>query len=203
MIESAQQLTKSDLNHYVIVLSDLGWLVLFCVIWRTQICRSFLQRHLMLTVSLIINKKNKKRKEKNLKHFCKHLLGILVGFIKLRNLHKINWPRPDWLGLIWNLKLAIFQIKLAFGKKPHFAFIVAYFSLHIVCSIEWRYLSTPFFLTYGITKVRYPNTWACSMCSKCFLKIAATSNNYQIVYLNSSNFVTIPHINYWGQLTFW
>ena len=32
MIESAQQLTKSDSNHYVIVLSDLGWLILFCVI---------------------------------------------------------------------------------------------------------------------------------------------------------------------------
>ena len=64
-----------------LVISDLGWLILFCVICRTQIHRSFLQRHLMATLSLINKKKEeRKRKKKNSKHFSKHLLGILVGF---------------------------------------------------------------------------------------------------------------------------
>ena len=47
-----------------LIISDLGWLILFCVIYRTQICRSCLQRQLLATISLIINKKKKEIKNK-------------------------------------------------------------------------------------------------------------------------------------------
>ena len=64
----------------LLIIRDLGWLILCCVICRTRIRRSCLQRHLLATLQLIITKKNEKEREKNSKHFCKHLLGILVGF---------------------------------------------------------------------------------------------------------------------------
>ena len=46
-----------------LVICDLGRLILFCVICRTQIRRSFLQRHLLATLSLIINNRKRKRKK--------------------------------------------------------------------------------------------------------------------------------------------
>ena len=54
-----------------LIISDVEWLILFCVICRTQIRVSCLQRHLLATLSLIINKKKKerKRKEKKFKTF--------------------------------------------------------------------------------------------------------------------------------------
>ena len=68
--------TKTQENWFrllmQLIISDLGWLTLFCIICRTQIRRSCLQRHFLPTLSLIINKKIKKKKEKNSKHFCKH-----------------------------------------------------------------------------------------------------------------------------------
>ena len=63
-----------------LVISDLGWLILFCITCRTQIRRSFLQWHLLAILSLIINNKKRKKKEKKIKTFCKHLVRILVGF---------------------------------------------------------------------------------------------------------------------------
>ena len=82
MLELAQQIKKIDLDYYAIVISDIGWLILFCVICRRQIRRSCLQRRLLATLLLIINikKKKEKKKKKIQKTFCKHLLGILVGF---------------------------------------------------------------------------------------------------------------------------
>ena len=58
-----------------------------------------------------------------------------VAYIVLCNLQNSNWPHLNWLGLTWNLKLCILQIKFAFDqqnkKMTHFAFIVAYFSAWI------------------------------------------------------------------------
>ena len=49
-------------------MSELGWFTLFCVIYRTQIRKSCLQRQLLATLSLIINEKLKKGR-KNKKRF--------------------------------------------------------------------------------------------------------------------------------------
>ena len=56
--------------------------MLFCVFYRTQILRSCLQRQLLATLSLIINKKKERKKEQkqDSKHFCKHLPESLVKF---------------------------------------------------------------------------------------------------------------------------
>ena len=70
--------------------------MLFCVICRTGIRRSYLQRHLLATLSLIINKKKKKKKkEKHSKYFCKHLLGILIGFLSAVQFteHQLTTPK--------------------------------------------------------------------------------------------------------------
>ena len=73
MLESAQQIKKIDLDYYVI---KYHWFRVACVISRTQICRSSLQRHLLATLSLTINNNKKKIS----KHFCECLLGILDEF---------------------------------------------------------------------------------------------------------------------------
>ena len=66
-------------------MSNLGWFILFCVIYKRQICRSFRQRQLLVIFPLIINKKKQKKRKKdrvkqNSKHFCKFLPGILCEF---------------------------------------------------------------------------------------------------------------------------
>ena len=62
-----------------LVISDLGWFILFWVICRTQIRRFFLQRHLMATLSVFI-KNNTNTNKKKAKQICKHLLGISYVF---------------------------------------------------------------------------------------------------------------------------
>ena len=56
--------------------------MLFCVIYRTEICRSCLQRQLLATLSLIIEKKKRKKEriKKDSKHFWKYLPDILGEF---------------------------------------------------------------------------------------------------------------------------
>ena len=62
--------------------------MLFCVIYRTKILISCLQRKLLATLSLIINNKKKQQQKTRMKerikqdskHFCKHLPGILGEF---------------------------------------------------------------------------------------------------------------------------
>ena len=122
--------------------------MLFCVIYRTHICRSCVQRQILATLSLIINKKRKKQRIKQDSNiFASISQEFDVSFLKLHNLQSINWPRPDQLGLTWNSKLAIFEIKSIFEqqnrkniKQEHSAFIVAYFSIFIVSSKEWGLL---------------------------------------------------------------
>ena len=65
----------------LLIICDLGWLMLFCVIYRTQISRSHLKRQLLATLSLIIKKKGRKERIKQgSKHFCKHSPGSLGEF---------------------------------------------------------------------------------------------------------------------------
>ena len=54
MLESAQHTKKIDLNYYVINHQWFRGDILFCVICRTQIRRSYLYRHLLANLSLII-----------------------------------------------------------------------------------------------------------------------------------------------------
>ena len=51
-----------------------------CVICKTQIRRSCLQRQLLVTLSISINKKYKEIIKQDSKHICKHLPGILSEF---------------------------------------------------------------------------------------------------------------------------
>ena len=55
-----------------LIISGLGWLILFFVNCKTQICKSFLQRHLLATLSLITKqkKKEKKKEKKNQNSFA-------------------------------------------------------------------------------------------------------------------------------------
>ena len=61
-----QKHKKINLNYYLIIISDLGWLILFCLICRTQIRRPYPQRNLLATLSLIINNKKKKVRKKKI-----------------------------------------------------------------------------------------------------------------------------------------
>ena len=78
MLESAQKIKKIDLNYYPI---NHQWFkcgyIFFCVICRTQNCRSYTQR--------LLTKKRKKKKEgmkerKKKTTFSKHLQVILGKF---------------------------------------------------------------------------------------------------------------------------
>ena len=96
--------------------------------------------------------------------------------------------------------LLIFKIKLAFNqqnktkqnkktkqkknliKKVHFAFMVAYFSSHIMCCIEWNW--PRLFLTiYEMAQFRYHNTIL-----KCFLKITGKPHHYRFYLRNFPKF---------------
>ena len=100
-----------------------GWPMLFCVIYRTHIRRSCIQRQILATLSLIINKKRKKQSLKQDSNIFPSISQEFeVSFLKLHNLQSINCPRPDQLGLTWNSKLAIFEIKSIFeqqNRKKH------------------------------------------------------------------------------------
>ena len=60
------------------MISNLGWLMLFCVIYRTQIRKSYLQRQLLRILSLIITKKKKERNNKTT--FKTFLLEFISNF---------------------------------------------------------------------------------------------------------------------------
>ena len=63
MLESAQQIKKTNVNYYAI---NHQWFncgyIFFCVICRTQNCRSYPQKH-----AKIVNKKKKKKRKKERK----------------------------------------------------------------------------------------------------------------------------------------
>ena len=67
-----------------LIISDLGGIILFCVIYRTQICRSWPQRQLLAILSLIINKKkkeNKKRFKTFLQAFTRNVNWIFLNCV--------------------------------------------------------------------------------------------------------------------------
>ena len=147
MLKWIQQIKKIDLDYYVI---NYQWFrVVYIILCNLQNTNPHIlpTKILPANLSLVINKI-----KKNWKHFCKHLLGVLVRFPEwfpefrfLHNLQHINWPHPNWLGLTWNLKLTIFQIELAFDqekkkknhKKGTFCFYFGIFQYSLVYCIEW------------------------------------------------------------------
>ena len=85
MLESAQQIKKIDLDYHAI---NNQWFrvahVILCNFRNTNL-QILPKKTPPGNPSLIINKKSKKKKkekEKKLiwKHFCKHFLGVLVGY---------------------------------------------------------------------------------------------------------------------------
>ena len=60
-----------------LIISDLGWLILFCVTCRAQILWSCLERHLQATLSMIINKKKEKKEKRKRKTFQNIFASIL------------------------------------------------------------------------------------------------------------------------------
>ena len=147
MLESAQQIKKIDLT-----LTRLDFLrVVFSggggggSIWPNQTVLGlnyFVINHQWFRVACIMLR--------NLQNTNSQVLPIKtptvnpitdwhqLDFLKLHNLNNINRPSPNWLGLTWNLKLSIVKTNLAFDqqnrkesiKNAHFAFFVAYFSIH-------------------------------------------------------------------------
>ena len=145
-----------------LIISDLGWFILFFVNCKTQICKSCLQRHLLATLSLITKQKKEKKKKKKYQNiFASIYREFQLDLLQLHNLQNTNWTSP---GLNWDLKLTIFEEKLVFHhrnrktniKKAHFAFIVAYYVFllySLVCCIEWRELTMPIFLNLWKGKI--------------------------------------------------
>ena len=68
MFESTQQIKKTDLDYYVI--NNQWFRVAYTVIFRTEIRRSCPQRYFLATLSLIINKKRKRKQTKILNIFA-------------------------------------------------------------------------------------------------------------------------------------
>ena len=50
----------------LLIISDLRWLTLFCVIYRTHIYRSCLHKRLLATLLPIINKMKEKKNKKEI-----------------------------------------------------------------------------------------------------------------------------------------
>ena len=63
MVESAYQAKKKDLNYYLII-SNLGWFLLLCEIYKMQTRISCLQGQFLGNLSLVIKKKRIKIKNK-------------------------------------------------------------------------------------------------------------------------------------------
>ena len=66
-----------------LIISNLGWLILFCVIYIRQFRRSWLQRQLLATLSLIINKKERMKKKKNRTRFITFLQAFIRNFRRI------------------------------------------------------------------------------------------------------------------------
>ena len=135
-----------------------------------------------------------------------------MNLLKLCNLQNINLPRPNQLGFTWNLKLTIFKIKLAFYqqngekiiKQEHSTFILAYFSIYIVCYIKITLIgpaqSSQFMEWHnlGIGTLKH------AVCApNVFQKLPENQITINFIYVISPNFVTILHINYWYQVNSW
>ena len=76
-----------------LIVSGLGWLILFFVNFKTQICKSLLQRHLLATLSLITKQKKKEKKKKKkiktlLQVFTKNFSWIYFSSIIYRTLNE-------------------------------------------------------------------------------------------------------------------
>ena len=44
MLQSAEQTKKIDINYYELIISNVGWFLLFCKIYKTKIGRPSPQR---------------------------------------------------------------------------------------------------------------------------------------------------------------
>ena len=129
-----------------------------------------------------------------------------MDFLQLHNLQNINWPYPRQLGLTWNLKLTIFQTKVAFDHqnrkkiiKKHtvllFWHILVFVSvlhrmighIHSFQLMEWQNL--------GITTLKYATC--------VFKKLPENHTTTSFTYITSSNFVIICHLNYWDHINSW
>ena len=119
-----------------------------------------------------------------------------MDFFKLHNLKNINWPRPNQLDITQNLKLNIFNIKLAsdqHNKKNHKIGTLCFYggifwylhnvlhSIALICPahssqfMEWNNL--------GIKTFKH------AICApKCFTKTVGKPNNYQLYWPNCLKF---------------
>ena len=75
-----------------LIISDLGCILLFCVIYRTQIRRFWLQRQFLATFSLIIDEiKERTKEQKKIQNiFASIQQKFQRSFLKLHNLQNIN-----------------------------------------------------------------------------------------------------------------
>ena len=77
-----QHNNSRNLIHVIIqlVISDLGWLILFLCNLQNSNLQIFLKKTPHVNPSTEYQQKKEKERKKKSKHFCKHLLGVLVEF---------------------------------------------------------------------------------------------------------------------------
>ena len=112
----------------------------------------------------------------------------------------------------WNLKLTIFQIKLAFNqqnrkvnhKKRHnwlLMWHISVFTHSVLPRMLIGLTHSPQFMKWknlGITTLKHA-----TCATNVYLKLLENQITTNFIYLTSSNFVTISHVNYWDQVNSW
>ena len=104
--------------------SGLGWPILFCIICKTQICKSCL----LATLPLNINKTVAKNKKKRFEIFLEAFTGTFRWISSSCIIYRIS---------IGQAKINSQATKQRrYHANEHSLFIIAYFSIHMVCCIE-------------------------------------------------------------------
>ena len=130
---------KIDSNYYAIPHHWFRVPYIFCVICWRKIRRFCQQRHLLVTLSPIFNKKRNKGK----KGFCTSLQAFTGDFwwITWNCIIYRTSTDPTHIDRSY-FKLSLRQNQLSINRKKikmeHCVLIVPYFSVRIACYIDWQ-----------------------------------------------------------------
>ena len=103
-----QQENPSKIIQMIILLiiSNLGWLVLFCIICRTQICRLCLKTRSQQFLNKSMLESAQQTKKIDLNYYAINHQWFRVTYIILSNLQNKNWlilPTKTLLATLWKL----------------------------------------------------------------------------------------------------
>ena len=151
MLRSTQQIRKVDLDYYVI---NRQWFsAVYIILCNLQNKFADLAYKDTRQTSHWLLTKRKRKKNFFLQAFTRNFSWISFSCVIYS---------PNWLGLTWNLKLTIFQIKLAFhqqNKKIIKRHTLLLWHILVFTIVLHRMTCWPRpFSIYGITKCRYQKT---------------------------------------------